>query len=78
MYTLQLCNKILSLRKNQHKAITLTYCKTEFRENICLKISRPDGRLLKMMNDVGEAIAAFVALPETGPIAQPKKLIPQL
>ena len=27
-----------------------------------------------MMNDVGEALAAFVAMPETKPIAQPKEL----
>ena len=31
--TLQHCNKIPSLRKNQHKTITATICKTEYREN---------------------------------------------
>ena len=28
-----------------------------------------------MANDFGEAIAAFVAMPETRPISQPKELI---
>ena len=39
-------NKIPSLRKNQHKTISLAICKTELKENICLKITRPDGLLL--------------------------------
>ena len=40
------CNKIPSLRKNQNKIMDQTICKSEFRENICLKITRPDGLLL--------------------------------
>ena len=27
------------LEKNQHKTITLAICETEFRENLCLKIT---------------------------------------
>ena len=30
-----------------YKTITTTICKTDFRENICLKITRPDAPLLK-------------------------------
>ena len=56
---LQHCNKIPSLRKNQHKIITLTICKTEFRENICLKIVWSDGRHLNMINYFGKAITAL-------------------
>ena len=33
VYILHHCNKILSLRKNQHKTIIITICKTEYREN---------------------------------------------
>ena len=31
-----------------------------------------------MVNDFGKAIAAFVAMPETKLIAQPKEIIPQI
>ena len=31
-----------------------------------------------MLNDVGEAIAVFVVMPETGQIAQLKNLTPQI
>ena len=47
MYTLEHCNKIPSLRKKQHKTITLTICETEFRDNIGLKITRSDVCLQK-------------------------------
>ena len=47
MCTLQHSNKILSLRKNQHKIKTITICETEFRENVYLKVTRPDVLLLK-------------------------------
>ena len=33
VYTLHHCNKIPSLRKYQHENITITVCKTEYREN---------------------------------------------
>ena len=33
--------------KNQCKTIIITICKIEFRENICLKIARPNELLLK-------------------------------
>ena len=33
VYTLHHCNKIPSLKKNQHKTITRIICKTEYREN---------------------------------------------
>ena len=46
-YITKQCNKIPSLTTNQNKAIYLTICKTEFRENICLEITWPDGRLLE-------------------------------
>ena len=42
LHSLQHCNKIPGLGKNQHKTLTIKNCITEFRENICLKISRPD------------------------------------
>ena len=44
---LQHCNKILNLGKNQHTTIITTFCNTEFRENICLKMTWPNVRLLK-------------------------------
>ena len=47
VYSLRHFNEFPSLRKNQHKTINLTICKTEFRENICLKITWPDVLLLK-------------------------------
>ena len=46
-YTLKHSNKISSLGKNKHITITPTNCKTEFRENIFLKIAWPVVRLLK-------------------------------
>ena len=60
--------------KNQRKTIALTICKTEFKENNCLKIARPDGHYQNMVNDFREAIAAFIAMPKTMRIAQPNKL----
>ena len=35
------------LEKINIKPLTITICKTEFTENICLKITRPDVPLLK-------------------------------
>ena len=35
------------VKKNQHKTTTKTICKTTFTVSICLKITRPDVRLLK-------------------------------
>ena len=65
------------LEKINIKPLTITICKTEFTENICLKITRPDVRLLRY-DDFGKAMAAFVAMPETRQIAQPKNSISQI
>ena len=46
--SIQHCNKMPSLRKNLRNTITIS--KTEFRENICLKIAPRDVRLLEYGN----------------------------
>ena len=47
IYTIKQSNKIPTSRKNQNKTIYLTISKTEFEENICLRLTWPDGLLIE-------------------------------